>query len=52
MVTMAAIAAFGEPIDEAVADLAAGAGDEHDRLAHARIILNGCRATCPARGLA
>jgi hypothetical protein len=29
----------GEPLDEAVADLAARAGDEHDGFAHARIIL-------------
>jgi hypothetical protein len=28
-----------EPIDQAVSDFAARAGDEHDRFAHARIIL-------------
>ena len=34
-----AVGLLGEAIDQAVADLAAGAGDEHDRFAHARIIL-------------
>ena len=30
-----AVAAFGQSRDEAVADLAAGAGDEDDRFTHA-----------------
>ena len=33
--TMRAIAAFGEPIDQAVTDFAAGAGDEHNWFTHA-----------------
>ena len=44
IVTMRAVAALGEAIDEAVADFAAGAGDEDNWFAHARIILNGCEA--------
>ena len=36
---MAAIAAFGQAIDQAVADLAAGAGDEDNWFSHPRIIL-------------
>ena len=35
-----AVAGLGEAIDQAVANLAAGAGDEHNRLSHPRIILN------------
>ena len=37
-VTMRAIGAFGQAIDQAVADFAAGAGDEDDRFAHLAII--------------
>ena len=33
-----ALGLAGQPIDEAVSDLAAGAGDEYDGFAHARII--------------
>jgi hypothetical protein len=34
-----ALPLLGEPRDQSVTNLAAGAGDEHDRFAHARIIL-------------
>ena len=37
MVTIASVAALREAIDEAVADLAAGPGDEDDWFAHQRL---------------
>ena len=47
-VTMARSASLGEPSDQAVTDLAAGAGDEHDRFTHAaELYWPSCRG--PAR---
>jgi hypothetical protein len=42
-----AIAALGEPRDEPVADLATGAGDQHDWFAHPRIIVGRCDSSFP-----